>query len=135
MASLNDICKGIIDDVEGATGCAVVDLNNGLMLAVAHSVPYFTQTYLDAVAAAAVDMFRGKNVSSVEKLLSAQRGEQVEKTIQEVQMTTAGTYHFMSVIPEKPDNLVVLITTKKANLGMGWSALRKSLADIAPLCP
>lgn len=135
MASLNDICKGIIDDVDGATGCAVVDLNNGLMLAVAHSVPYFTQTYLDAVAAAAVDMFRGKNVSSVEKLLSAQRGEQVEKTIQEVQMTTTGTYHFMSVIPEKPDNLVVLITTKKANLGMGWSALRKSLVDIAPLCP
>ena len=135
MASLNDICKGILDDVDGATGCAVVDLNNGLMLAVAHSVPYFTQTYLDAVAAAAVDMFRGKNVSSVEKLLSAQRGEQVEKTIQEVQMTTTGTYHFMSVIPEKPDNLVVLITTKKANLGMGWSALRKSLVDIAPLCP
>mgnify|MGYP006168217491 CR=1 FL=1 len=135
MASLNDICKGVLEEVDGATGCAVVDLNNGLMLGQAHNVPYFTQTYIDAVAAAAVDMFRGKNISSVEKLLSAQRGEKVERSIKEVQMTTAGTYHFMSVIPGKEDALVVLITTKKANLGMGWSALRRALADIAPLCP
>lgn len=135
MASLNDVCKSIIEEVDGATGCAVVDLNNGLLMAQAHSVPYFTQTYLDAVAAAAVDMFRGKNVSAVEKLMSAQRGETVEKTITEVQMTTHGTYHFMSVVPEKPDALVVLVTTKKANLGMGWSALRRAMVDISPLCP
>jgi hypothetical protein len=135
MASLNDICKNVLEEVDGATGCAVVDLNNGLMLGHAHNVPYFTQTYIDAVAAAAVDMFRGKNIQSVEKLLTAQRGEKVERTMKEVQMTTAGTYHFMSVVPEKPDALVVLITTKKANLGMGWSALRRALADVAPLCP
>jgi hypothetical protein len=135
MASLNEICKNVLDEVDGATGCAVVDLNNGLMLGQAHNVPYFTQTYIDAVAAAAVDMFRGKNIASVEKLLSAQRGEKVEKSIREVQMTTAGTYHFMSIVPDKPDALVVLITTRKANLGMGWSALRRALADVAPLCP
>lgn len=135
MASLNDICKIVLEEVDGATGCAVVDLNNGLMLGHAHNVPYFTQTYIDAVAAAAVDMFRGKNIQSVEKLLSAQRGEKVERSMKEVQMTTAGTYHFMSIVPDKPDALVVLITTKKANLGMGWSALRRALADVAPLCP
>lgn len=135
MASLNDICKNVLEEVDGATGCAVVDLNNGLMLGHAHNVPYFTQTYIDAVAAAAVDMFRGKNIQSVEKLLTAQRGEKVERTMKEVQMTTAGTYHFMSIVPDKPDALVVLITTKKANLGMGWSALRRALADVAPLCP
>lgn len=135
MASLNELCKTIISDVEGAVGCSVVDLNTGLMLASAHTVPYFTQTYVDAVAAASVEMFRGKNISAVEKLLSAQRGVPVSKTIQEMQMTTAGTYHFMAVIPEKPDALVVLITTRKANLGMGWAALRRSMAEIAPLCP
>jgi hypothetical protein len=135
MANLQDICKNVVDEVEGAVGFAVVDLNNGLLLGVHHTVPYFTQTYLDAVAAAAVDMFRGKNVSSVEKLLSSQRGETVQNMIQEIQMTTPGTYHFMSIVPEKPDALVVLITTRKANLGMGWSALRNALPDIAPQCP
>lgn len=135
MSNLQDICKNVVEEVEGAVGFAVVDLNNGLLLGVHHTVPYFTQTYLDAVAAAAVDMFRGKNVASVEKLLGSQRGETVQNMIQEIQMTTPGTYHFMSIVPEKPDALVVLITTRKANLGMGWSALRNSLPDIAPQCP
>ena len=135
MAALDDICKNVLNDVTGATGCAVVDLNNGLMLASAHNVPYFTQTYIDAVAAAAVEMFRGRNITAVEKLLSAQRGVPVEKTLQEIQMTTAGTYHFMSVIPGKEDCMMVLITPRKANLGMGWAALRRAMTDAAPFCP
>ena len=135
MAALDDICKNVLNDVTGATGCAVVDLNNGLMLASAHNVPYFTQTYIDAVAAAAVEMFRGRNITAVEKLLSAQRGVPVEKTLQEIQMTTSATYHFMSVIPGKEDCMMVLITTRKANLGMGWASLRRAMADAAPFCP
>lgn len=135
MASLNEVCEGLVSDVDDALGAAVVDLSSGLLMSVAHSVPYFTQSYLDAVAAAAVDMFRGKTVSAVEKLLSNQRGTELTQMLQEVQMTTEKTYHFMSVVPGKPNSLVVLITGKKANLGMGWSALRSALTTIAPLCP
>lgn len=135
MAKLNDVLNGVMNDVDGAVGAAVVDLATGLLIGVAHKVPYFTQSYLDAVAAAAVEMFRGKNVGAVEKLLSSSRGEKMEKSIKEIQMTTDGTYHFMSVVPSKPDSLVVLITTRKANLGMGWAALRSSMVDIAPHCP
>jgi len=112
-----------------------VDLSTGLLLGVAHNVPYFTQSYLDAVAAAAVDMFRGKGVAGVEKLLSQQRGTPVKNSIREVQMSTERTYHFMSIVPGKPDSMAVLITSTKANLGMGWAALRKSLPEIAPHCP
>ncbi|MEE9425206.1 MAG: hypothetical protein V3V18_09540, partial [Methylococcales bacterium] len=115
--------------------CAVVDLTSGLLLSVSHNVPYFTQTYLEAVGAAAVDMMRGKNVQAVEALLSGNRGTTVEKSIKEVQMTTTDTLHFMTVLPEKPDSMVILITNKKANLGMGWAAVRGSLPKIAPLVP
>jgi predicted regulator of Ras-like GTPase activity (Roadblock/LC7/MglB family) len=135
MSKLDDLLQGVVADVDGALGCAVVDLESGLLLGVAHSVPYFTASYLEAVAAAAVDMMRGKNVRAVEALLSNQRGKHVEKTIKEVQMTTENTLHFMATVPEKPDALVVLITSKKTNLGMGWSAVRRSMATIAPLCP
>jgi hypothetical protein len=121
--------------VDGALGCAVVDLNSGLLLGVAHNVPYFTSTYLEAVAAAAVDMMRGKNVRAVESLLANQRGKVVEKTIKEVQMTTDNTLHFMAIVPAKDDALVVLITSKKTNLGMGWAAVRKAMPAITPLCP
>ena len=135
MSNLNDICNSVLRDVNDSLAMAVVDLSSGLLLSVAHNVPYFTQSYLDAVAAAAVDMFRGKTVTTVEKLLTAQRGKEVVNSIKEVQMTTSATYHFMSIVPDKPNALVVLITTKQANLGMGWSALRSSLAAIKPLCP
>jgi len=72
--SLNDVLQGLVEDVDGALGAAVVDLSSGLMLGVYHNVPHFTQSYVDAVAAAAVDMFRGKTITSVEKVLAAQRG-------------------------------------------------------------
>jgi hypothetical protein len=135
MADLNGICSQIVNDVDDAFAAAVVDLSTGLLLAVSHNIPYFTQTYLDAVAAAAVDMFRGKNVSTVEKLLSNQRGSEVMNSIQEVQMTTDKTYHFMSIIPGKENALMVLVTGKKANLGMGWMAVRNALPTVADGCP
>lgn len=135
MAKLDSLLQGLVSDVDGALGCAVVDLDSGLLLGVAHNVPYFTSSYLEAVAAAAVDMIRGRNVRAVESLLTSQRGKTVEKTIKEVQMTTDNTYHFMAVIPDHPDSLVVLITSRSTNLGMGWAAVRKNLATIGPLCP
>lgn len=135
MAGLDDITSKLLKDVNDAFGAAVVDLSSGLLLSVSHNVPYFTQSYLDAVAAAAVDMFRGGTVGNVEELLATQRGTEVKNSIKEVQMTTDKTYHFMSVVPGKENSLLVLITGKKANLGMGWSALRAALPKVAPLCP
>ena len=135
MATLDQITREIVTSVDGALGCAVVDLSSGLLLSVSHNVPYFTQTYLEAVAAAAVDMFRGKNVQAVESLLSSQRGKRVENSIVEMQMTTPNTLHFMAIVPDKPNGLMVLITSKKTNQGMGWAQLRKSLPLVAPLLP
>ncbi len=135
MSKLDDLLQNIVNDVDGALGCAVVDLESGLLLSVAHNVPYFTSSYLEAVAAAAVDMMRGRNVRAVESLLSSQRGQPVRHMIQEVQMSTERTYHFMAVVPEKPNSLVVLITSRNTNLGMGWAAVRTNLPKIAEFCP
>lgn len=135
MSSINDACDEIISTVDGALGCAVVDLNTGLLLGVAHKVPYFTHSYLDAVAAAAIDMFRGKTITAVEQLLSSTRGSKIEKSIKEIQLTTDKTFHFMIVLKDKPDCLVLLITRSSTNPGMGWNALRSNLPAISALCP
>lgn len=135
MSKLDDTLQTIVSNVDGALGCAVVDLNSGLLLGVAHNVPYFSSSYLEAVAAAAVDIFRGKNVRAVESLLSAQRGKPLEKSVKEIQMTTENTFHFMAILKDKPDSLVVLITSKSTNLGMGWAAVRNNMPIVAPLCP
>lgn len=87
------------------------------------------------MAAAAVDMFRGKNIQSVESLLSAQKGQRVEKMIQEIQMTTKNTFHFMAIAPDKPDTLLVLITSKKTTIDKGWTAMRKTLPLLTKLAP
>ena len=135
MSEMNQRLKQLVEEVDGALGAAVVDLNTGLMLGVHHTIPYFTQSYVDAVAAAAVDMFRGKTVTAVEKMLAAQRGEEMKYHIKEIQMATDDTYHFMAIIPEKPDCLLVLVTRTTTNLGMGWTALRRVIQEVAPLCP
>ncbi len=133
--SLNDVLKRVVNDVDGALGCGVVDLNTGLILGACHNVPYFTQSYLDAVGAAAVDMLRGRNVSAVYKMLAAQRGDDEGGKFYEIQMTSDNTYHFLTIVEGKPNALLVLITSKKTNLGMGWAAVRGVMAEVAAFCP
>jgi hypothetical protein len=132
---INEICSEVLLNVPTGLGCAVVDLNSGLLLGVSHKVPYFTASYLDAAAAAAVDMVRGRTVSAVEQMISNIRGKEDSMMIEEIQITTKNTYHFMAIVPSKPNSLVVLITSKKANLGMGWAAVRLAMPKLAPLCP
>jgi hypothetical protein len=132
--NINEICTDIITEVKFALGCAVIDLNSGLLVGIAHKVPYFSQPNLDAAAVAGVEMFRGRTVMAVEQMISRMRGKEEYMMIEEIQMTTKNTYHFMAVIAEKPNNMVVLITTKQINLGMGWSTLRTALPKLAPFC-
>jgi predicted regulator of Ras-like GTPase activity (Roadblock/LC7/MglB family) len=133
---INSILKDIVNNVDDALGCGVVDLRTGMLLGLHHTVPYFTQSYLDAVGAAAVDLFRGKNISNVYKLLASHAGsEDNVGRIREIQTTSDHTFHFMTTIPHSSDALLVLITGKKANIGMGWATVRKAVTDIAPFCP
>jgi hypothetical protein len=134
MASTQDVCKQILEKVDDCLAVGVVDLNTGMLMGVHHTVPYFTQAYLDAVAAAAVEMFRGKNVRRIEELLSAQRGEPIKDSFEEVFISSAKVFHFMTVIKEK-GAVVVMVTKKGSNQGMGWAALRNNQEAIKKTLP
>jgi hypothetical protein len=134
MASTQEICRTTLEKVDDCLALGVVDLNTGMLMGVHHTVPYFTQAYLDAVAAAAVEMFRGKTVRRVEELLSANRGEPIKDSFEEVFISSPKTYHFMTVIKDK-GAVVVMITKKTVNQGMGWAALRNSLAAVKATLP
>lgn len=134
MASTQEVCKQILEKVDDCLAVGVVDLNTGMLMGVYHTVPYFTQAYLDAVAAAAVEMFRGKNVRRIEELLSAQRGEQIKDCFEEVFISSAKVYHFMLVIKEK-SAVVVMVTKKTSNQGMGWAAIRNNVNAIKVTLP
>ena len=130
MTNVEDMCRKMVEEVDGALGCAVVDLNTGLIDSIHHVVSYIDNIYLDAVAAAAVDMFRGRSVLNIERLLSRKRQEEISHTFEEIQIKTTRTYHFMSVIPSRPDFLLVFITDHSVNLGMGWATVRSSLKQL-----
>ena len=132
---MNTLLENMVKEVDGGLAAAVVDLSNGLIVGAFHNIPYFTQSYVDAVGAAAADMFRGKTITAVETMMAAQRGEEIQYHVREVQMTTDGTYHFMAIIPDKPDYLLVFITRTTTNLGAGWMATRGALAEVARICP
>ncbi len=134
MANLNEICQNVVDDVQDAVACGVVDLNTGMMMGVHHTIPYFTQSYLDAVAAAAVEMMRGRTISRVEQLLAKHRGTEVKHMFEEIFISSKNVYHFMALIREK-QSLVVLVTKKTTSQGMGWASLRASIDDIAAALP
>ena len=135
MPNLNDVCKNMVEDIDYAIAAAAIDQDTGLLLGVSHTVSYFTQNYLDAVAAASVELFRGKGVTTIEKMLSDLQGTERRNTINEIQLATDKTYHFIAVVPDKPNILAVLVTSKKIRLGMGWASLRSRLGDIAEACP
>ncbi len=134
MAATNDVCKSIQEKVDDCLAVGVVDLNTGMLLGVHHGVPYFTQAYLDAVAAAAVEMFRGKNVRRIEELLSQQRGETIKDSFEEIFISSPKVFHFMLTIKEK-SAVVVMVTKKTTNQGMGWAALRNNMGNIKATLP
>ena len=132
---MDDVCQEIVESAENAFGIAVVDLSTGLMLGGYYENDFFTEGLVDTVAAASVDMFRGRNVLQIEKNLTEMSGVEVINSIEEIQLTTASTYHFLSIIPTKPDYIAVLITGREISLGMGWAALRNTLKALALVCP
>ena len=135
MANLNDICKEITENVEHALAAAVVDMESGLLLGVSHSITYFNQSFLDTIAAASVEMFRGRSTQTVESMLADLRGQQPGNSIQDLHFSTEQTHHFMTVVPGKPNALAILVTRNKVRLGMGWTSLQNRLNEISSACP
>ena len=136
MASdLDQICENVVVEIDDAVAFGVVDLQSGMLLGAHHTISYFTQDYLQAVAAASVDMFRGKTVTRVEQLLNKVRGDSKgTRYFEEVFASTKGTFHFMKVL-QGNDAVAVLVTKKSANQGMGWAAMRRACNDLAGSLP
>lgn len=130
---LRDLCNGIVADVDGCLGCAVVDLNTGLPLAM-QVVPgtLLNPAAMEVMSAASVDYFRGRTVWQLQLAMASgvSAADAAAGFVREIQTTTEDTYHFMSVVPGREDTLLILITDKTANLGLGWIAMRQALARI-----
>ena len=130
MPEVQEVCEDVIAAAEGSLACAVVDLTTGATVAAA----YGPDTELNAnriglVSVAVTDMFRGRLIRQFHRAWSS--GNSVpEHFVREVQMATANSYQFISVVPARKDTLLVLITDRTVSLGLGWMAVHQALEQL-----
>lgn len=135
MGKIDDACRDVVGKVEGAVACGVVDLDTGMLLGI-HNGAQYTQTLNEIVAAATMDLFRGGNIARIEQMVRAHRGlpENGDHYFQEIHVTSAHNYHFAKTI--KGGKAVIMLVTKKStNIGMGWAMLKSVIPTVEPLVP
>lgn len=135
MGKIDDACRDVVASVDGAVACGVVDLDTGMLLGIHNSAQY-TSTLNEVVAAATMDLFRGANVGRVEQMVRSHRGvpENGDHYFQEVHITSANNYHFAKAI--KGGKAVMMLVTKKTtNIGMGWAQVKTAIPKVEPHVP
>ena len=135
MGKMDDACREVVTKTDGAVACGIVDLDSGMLLGIHNSANY-TQTMNEIVAAASMDLFRGSNVGRIEQLVRAHRGvaENGEHYFQEVHITSEHNYHFAKTL-KRGKAVIMLVTKKTTNIGMGWAQLKAVIPMVEPLVP
>ena len=130
---LRNVCEDLLEDVEGSLGCAAIDLETGSTLAAAcRADAVLDARGVDVISVAVSEMFHGKLIRQFHRAWSGGAAAP-ERFVREVQMATANSYQFMSVVPGWDDCLLVLITDRSVSLGLGWMAVHQGLSRIAEL--
>lgn len=135
MGKIDEACREIVGNVEGAVACGVVDLDTGMLLGI-HNAAQYTQTLNEVVAAATMDMFRGPNIGRIEQMVRSHRGQGEDGShyFQEIHITSAHNFHFAKTVKDGKA-VVMLVTKKTTNIGMGWAQLKSALPMIEPHVP
>lgn len=135
MAKIDDACREVVGKVDGAVACGVVDLDSGMLLGI-HNGSQYTQTLNEVVAAATMDLFRGPNIGRIEQMVRSHRGipEDGAHYFQEIHVTSEHNFHFAKTI-RGGKAVIMLVTKKTTNIGMGWAQLKSVVPVIEPLVP
>lgn len=120
---MQQVCAAALEEVDGALGCIVMDMQTGLTVAAEYrpgsSVNDGTINLFSVVSA---NMFAGRLIRQFEGALGT---APTPGFVREVQMTTANTNQFMAAIPGWDEGVFVLVTEKSVSLGLGWMAVHR----------
>ena len=135
MGKIDDACKDVVNKVDGAVACGVVDLDTGMLLGI-YNASNFSQALDEIVAAATMDLFRGPGVGRIEQMVREHRNvpETGEHYFQEVQLTSERNFHFAKTL-RGGRAVIMLVTRKTTNVGLGWAMLKSVLPSVEPLVP
>jgi CheY-like chemotaxis protein len=132
---LDVACERVVNAVDGAVACVVIDLTTGTMLGV-YNRHGSSPDRNDIAAAATVDLFLGPNISLFEAMVHElpTGGVGAAHSFEEVQLTSRHGLHFAKTLKEGRA-VVLLVTSRSTSLGMGWAMLRSAIPVFERLLP
>jgi hypothetical protein len=135
MGTIDDACEAVVNKVDGAVACGVVDLDSGILLGIYNASP-FAPALNELVALATADLFRGPSVGRIEQMVRRHRGakEDGASYFYEVQLTSERNFHFAKTICGGRA-VIMLVTRKSTNVGLGWAMLKAVIPAVEPLVP
>lgn len=135
MGGLDEACKAVVSHVTGAVACAVIDLDSGFVLGL-FSASALSDELTETMARATLNMLRGPDVTNIEREIRKLRGvkETGEHYFHELQLTSEHNLHF-GVVLKGGRAVLMLVTRRTTNLGLGWAQLRATIPDIEALVP
>jgi hypothetical protein len=128
MAAIDEACREIVDSVDGAVACAVVDLTSGRLLGI-HS-PHCAQALKDALAQAALQLLRGPSVGRIESVIGGQ-APHAEASVQEVHVMSGDNHHFARLLKGGKAG-VMLVTNRATNVSLGSAQMKAALPKVEP---
>lgn len=126
-STVDQACANVLENVNGALACWVVDLRSGLLTGAQYMNSYFTQDYVDSVAAIALRTFNSPATARIQQLLGSAQGG--ASRLQDAYFATDQVSQYMHPICDKRA-VVVLVTRKSADEEAGWAYLRNALPSI-----
>jgi hypothetical protein len=135
MNRIDEACREVVDSVDGALACGVVDLVTGMVLGI-YPISESVSELNDVVATVGMEMFRSEENTRVERLVQSGRGTafDVPYYFDEVDIASSSRHHFAKTIKEGKAALL-LVTEKTANIGMGWAQVKSAAHQLEPHVP
>ena len=130
MTRMDDALRDLVQSVSGGVAAGVVDLDSGLLMGIFNNANYPVEMN-EMVAAATMDLFRGRHLKDIQKLVRAHRRhpEDGANYFQEIHIVSAHNFHFAKVMLND-QAAVMLVTNQQANIGMCWHQLRRAVPDL-----
>ena len=126
--SIEDVCTGFIDDVDGLRACIAVDMDSGLGLGEANRDDVEPEAASTAMRAA-MELFRGKVTRQLAGVMSAYPS--ADDFVHEAQITATDHRKFMAPVPGWRDCMLIFVTDPSVSVGLGWMVLRQGCRQIA----
>ena len=127
--ALQQICEDVISRTEGTLGCLLLDLDKGLILALARRTSQVLDDVdIERIVMASDSLFRGNLMGQFSASLTT--GTE-NGAVHEAQLTRAYSYEFMTSMPDWDGALLVLITERTLSIGLGWMVVNQTRGWLA----